>query len=103
MPEATTDAQLRLAIASKQLIQFTYHDALRVAEPHDYGVHKGVPRLLAYQLRGSSRDKTSERGWKMLDLAKISGCMVLSEVFLGSRGGAHQRHHVWDVLYVRVD
>jgi hypothetical protein len=100
---AASDEQLRFAIAEKRLIQFTYLGALRVAEPHDYGVYQGVTRLLAYQLRGSSSRATSARGWKLLDVAKIIGCTVLNETFAGSRGEAHQRHYVWDVLYARVD
>jgi hypothetical protein len=102
MPEISLDAQLRFAINSKRLIQFRYHDALRVAEPHDYGVQKGVTRVLAFQLRGASSRTTSARGWKLLDVTKISGCIVLDEPFAGSRGQAHQQHYVWDVLYARV-
>jgi hypothetical protein len=102
MPEISLDAQLRFAINSKRLIQFRYHDALRVAEPHDYGVQKGVTRVLAFQLRGASSRTTSARGWKLLDVTKISGCIVLDETFAGSRGEAHQQHYVWDVLYARV-
>ena len=87
------DSQLRFAITNKRLIQFTYHGALRIAEPHDYGVQKGKARLLAYQLRGPSSSAPGKvRGWRLLDVEKMVGCTVLNEVFPGSRGRAH-RHH----------
>ncbi len=47
------DGQLRFAIANKHLIQFRYHGDRRVAEPHDYGIQNGTPKVLVYQRRGS--------------------------------------------------
>ena len=102
MPEDSLDVQLRFAIVNRRLIRFEYSGAVRVAEPHDYGVQKGVIRLLAYQLRGGSSRASSSSGWKLLDAAKISGCTVLDETFAGSRGAAHQHHYAWEVLYARV-
>ena len=104
MHGGSIDSQLRLAIANKRLIQFTYNGALRVAEPHDYGVQKGRARLLAYQLRGSSSSaRNSVSRWRLLDVEKMAGCVVLNETFPGSRGQAHRHHHVWDTLHARVD
>ena len=97
------DEQLRLAIAERRLIQVRYDGKRRVAEPHDYGVQKGIVRLLVYQLRATGGDpRKNPRGWRMLDIAKIEACDVLDEPFKGSRGPAHQRHNVWDVIYARV-
>jgi hypothetical protein len=97
------DQKLRFAIANKKLLQFTYKGALRVAEPHDYGVMKGATRLFVYQLRGSSSTRgKGVVGWKLLFVEKMSECVVLDELFPGSRGAAHQRHNEWDVLYARV-
>jgi hypothetical protein len=42
------DKELRQAIAGKRLIQLSYKGKLRVVEPHDYGIYKGVPRLFVY-------------------------------------------------------
>src|SRR5439155_6202844 len=42
----SVDGQLRFAIANKRLIQFRYHGDRRVAEPHDYGIQNGTPKLL---------------------------------------------------------
>ena len=102
MPDSGFDVQLRSAIASKRLLQLAYSGALRVSEPHDYGVYKGVLRLLTYQLRAAGGHSRNPRGWRMLDVAKIASCAVLDESFPGSRGEAHRQHYVWDELYARV-
>jgi hypothetical protein len=90
------DAQLRFAIAKKLLIQVTYGEAARVLEPHDYGLQKGAPKLLAYQVRRSGgAPGRSLTGWRLLDVAKIGDCVVLDETFPGSRGDSHQHHYKW--------
>jgi hypothetical protein len=38
----------------------------------------------------------------MLEFSKFESCEVLDEMFPGTRGDAHRRHHTWDVLYARV-
>jgi hypothetical protein len=95
---------LRFAIAHKRLIQLTYGGYLRVIEPHDYGVQKGTPRLLAYQIRGgSSHAKGGKYGWKLLKVSKIEACAVLEESFPGSRAQSTQEHLVWDQIFARVE
>jgi Fic family protein len=103
MRVASLDEQLRFAIANKRLLELTYNGALRVVEPHDYGVNKNVTRLLAYQLRqrGVSGRKILS-GWRLLDVSKIEKCDVLETAFQGSRGEAHERHYQWEPLYARV-
>ena len=97
------DEQLRFAIANRRLVQLGYSGSLRVVEPHDYGVHRSTTMLLAYQRRGSGgRQQTAIRGWRLFDVSKIEGCLVLEEAFQGSRVDPHQRHYVWDVVYARV-
>lgn len=108
LPEKRTrfrsiDEQLRFAIRSKRLIEVAYSGAPRIVEPHDYGVHKGVTRLLSYQLRQSGvSGRKILSGWRLFDLAKIEKCVVLSTTFAGSRGGMHEHHYEWDPLFARV-
>ena len=102
-PQHTLDNQLRFAIANKRLIRFTYQSAVRVAEPHDYGVRDGTLTLLAFQRQKAGRKDNHVRGWRWLDLDRIQDCMVLEETFGGTREAAGQQHHRWDVLYARVD
>ena len=99
----TLDKQLRFAIANRRLLRFTYDGAVRVAEPHDYGVHNGETKVLAFQREKAGRKSDNARGWRWLDTAKIHDCVVLDDTFRGSRQAADQQHHQWDVLYARVD
>ena len=99
----TLDAQLRFAIANKRLLRFTYDGAMRVAEPHDYGVRNRETKVLAFQREKAGRKSDNVRGWRWLDISKIQDCVVLEETFRGSRRTANQQHHQWDVLYARVD
>lgn len=97
------DQQLRLAIRTKALVEVRYHGAARVVEPHDYGRHKGVDKLLVYQLRKLQTPRQGrDAGWRLLDIAKIEACRVLDETFPGSRGHQHRQHLTWDLLYARV-
>ena len=101
--ERTLDTQLRFAIANRRLIRFTYQSAVRVAEPHDYGVRDGAPKLLAFQRQKGGRTDDRARGWRWLDVSQIEDCSVLEDSFGGTRETAGQQHHHWDILYARVD
>jgi hypothetical protein len=96
------DDQLRFAIAKKRLIQLSYEGSRRLGEPHDYGVQKGITRVLVYQLRKSAGSPRDAVGWRLLETVKISDCVVLEQEFPGTRARSDQRHHAWDVLYARV-
>ena len=97
---ATLDQRLRFAIANKRLVRFTYKARSRVVEPHDYGIQGGIAKLLAYQVRGEST--TPLPGWRLLDVSKIEGLVVLPDDFRGSRGESHRHHKEWDKLFARV-
>jgi hypothetical protein len=98
------DSRIRLAIQRTHLIEVRYKGQSRIAEPHDYGVQRGVERLLVYQLRttggGAGKDAV---GWRLFDVSKIESLVVLEGVFKGSRRASGQEHHSWDVLYARVE
>jgi hypothetical protein len=102
-PSAPLDSRLRFAIVNKRLIQFKYDDAVRVAEPHDYGLRDGSEKVLVYQRRKSGQQYKDARGWRWLETSKIEECVVLEDTFTGTREQADQQHHEWDVLYARVD
>jgi WYL domain len=93
------DRQIRFAIANRRLIRFTYGSASRLAEPHDYGVQRGVVRLLVYQQRAMP----FSRGWRLLEVANITTLEVLDETFAGSRRETHSHHFTWDELFARAE
>ena len=48
------------AIVDKRLIEFVYKAGrTRTVEPHDYGIRRGVERLLGFQISGESRSGAS--------------------------------------------
>lgn len=104
MNEQELDGALRFAIANRRLLRLTYHSRCRVAEPHDYGVLNGRPRLLVYQVRELDAARSTRiAGWRLLDVAKIEDFEVLDETFPGSRASSHTDHFSWDVVYARVE
>ena len=87
----------------KHLLELRYKGQVRVVEPHDYGVQKGLDRLLVYQLNATVGAGRHTFGWRLFDIGKIESLSVLEARFRGSRRAASQDHHTWDVLYARVD
>src|SRR2546428_611990 len=64
-PESNVDELLRTAIEHRRLIRLHYRNKDRIIEPHDYGVHNGTVKLLAYQVGGSSNG--SLLNWRWID------------------------------------
>ena len=98
---STSDELIRFAIAHRRLIQFTYHGAPRVAEPHDYGIANERIRLLVFQTGGTSKKPLP--GWRMMDVAELENLIVLENEFPGSRRDDRQTHKQWDELFCRVE
>lgn len=91
---------LKKAIEERRLIRLRYKDRERIVEPHDYGIHKGVVKLLAYQVGGSSNHKLPN--WRWLEEDSISHIELLSGRFAGGRQTESGEHHEWEKLYIRV-
>ena len=95
------DRLLRVAIVERRLVSFTLHGRPRIAEPHDYGVIKGVATLFCYQIAGES-NSGKPIGWRNAAIDDISGLRVLNERFAGARVAATGKHKTWDRLYASV-
>lgn len=96
------NSELVTAIRGKRLIEFLYRDGRgRIVEPHDYGVLRGVEKILAYQISGASRTGTPH-GWKWYEVESIRKLSVLERQFPGSRADSSQEHFEWDTLFARV-
>jgi hypothetical protein len=91
---------LMTAIDRKRLIACLVDGKRRVAEPHDYGVHKGKVRLFAYQIEGESSAPLP--GWRWFDIPKISKLALLRRSFPGNRPAPSGKHHRWDQIFARV-
>ena len=99
-PVRNVDQLLRTAIQHKRLVQFVYRNKERIIEPHDYGIHKGIVKLLAYQVGGSSSERIPN--WRWIETELISHIHVLNETFPGGRSAPSGKHHKWDKLFIRV-
>ena len=90
---------LLTAIREKRLVRFVFHGKQRVAEPHDYGMQKGIDRLFAYQLAGAGN---AAHGWRLFGVGEISALELLTDTFPGSRPSPSGKHHQWERIYARV-
>jgi hypothetical protein len=95
------DSLLWTAITQRRQIRFWYDGKERIAEPHDYGIQNGRPRLLVYQIGGQSNSGRLP-AWRLVDLASMSRLEILDRTFPGGRP-ASGRRHTWDQLFIRVD
>ena len=97
--DSATHQLLLTAIREKRLVRFSVSGKARTAEPHDYGIHKGLVRLLAFQLSGASNGPLP--GWRWIDVDRISEPEMLNRTFAGGRR-VSGKHHAWDVVFARV-
>jgi hypothetical protein len=98
-PEQKIDPLLYSAVEHRRLLRLRYLNKERIVEPHDYGVHNGIAKLFAYQVRGESSQKLPNWRWIVTDL--ISD-VELNETFPGGRATKSGKHHKWDRLFIRV-
>jgi hypothetical protein len=83
------------------MIRLLYRNKERIVEPHDYGVHKGVVKLLAYQVSGVSSGPLPN--WRWMEVHSISDVHLLNRTFAGGRPTGSGKHHQWDQLFIRVE
>ena len=94
------DRLLRSAIENKRLVRFKYQNKELVIEPHDYGIQKGIARLLSWQVGGQSSGRLP--GWRWFDVADMSEFEVLHRTFPGNRD-VSGKHHQWEKIFIRVE
>jgi hypothetical protein len=103
MNETAVDSELHEllygAIQNKRLIRFKYQNKERIVEPHDYGIQKGIARLLSWQIGGQSNGRLP--GWRWFDVGDMQDFEMLDKSFPGNREVAGQ-HHRWDKVFIRV-
>src|SRR5262249_47331954 len=92
---------LRTAIQEKRLIELVYNEKRRIVEPHDYGIHKGSEKLLAYQVAGASSSKLPN--WRWMEIERMTDVRLLERKFRGGRPDDSSQHHQWDQLFFRVE
>lgn len=96
------DEDIQRAIREKRLITFEYDGLHRVAEPHVYGVHGGVPELLVYQVDGQSKTGPIP-DWRRVKIGGIENLTLLEKRFPGRREAPSGRHSKWDHVHLVVE
>ena len=99
-PDAKLDQLLRTAIQQTRPLRLRYRDKDRIVEPHDYGQHNGVIKVLTWQIGGSSSGPLPN--WRWMELDQISDAQLLDQAFSGGRPTLSGKHHKWDKLFLRV-
>jgi hypothetical protein len=74
------DELVRRAVLERRLVEFNLHGLQRVAEPHLYGICKGVEQILVFQVGGQSRSGGLPN-WRRVDVVEMSGLRVLDDFF----------------------
>jgi len=100
IPEPQLDKLLRTAIDQTRMLRLRYRNRFRIVEPHDYGEHNGVIKLLAYQVGGSSSGRLPN--WRWMETELISDVQLLDQTCPGGRPTPSGKHHKWDKLFIRV-
>ncbi len=100
VPNPNLDSLLRMAIQQTRLLRLRYQGKLRIVEPHDYGIHRGTVKLLAFQIGGVSSGALP--GWRWMEARLITDAELLDRTFPGGRSTPSGTHHNWDVLFLRV-
>lgn len=67
-PDPQLDPLLPTAIEQTRLLRLRYRNRDRIVEPHDYGEHNGVIKLLTWQIAGSSSGPLPNWRWMETDL-----------------------------------
>jgi predicted DNA-binding transcriptional regulator YafY len=92
---------IRTAIASKNTIEFSYHDHHRIVEPHVFGIHNGRKQLLAYQIGGHSSSGNIP-GWRRVNIDEITSARITSQTFAGQRPHPSGEHSNFDTILAVV-
>ncbi len=71
------------AIEEKCLVRLRYKNRERIIEPHDYGIHNGLAKVLGYQVAGSSSHKLPS--WRWMEEHFMSDIELLDRRFAGGR------------------
>jgi hypothetical protein len=90
-PDPELHQLILAAIGQTRLLRLHYRNRNRIVEPHDYGEHNGVIKLLSYQIGGSSSGPLPN--WRWIETDQISEAQLLDETFAGSRPTPSGKHH----------
>jgi hypothetical protein len=95
------DSTIKVAIATKHLLEFDYDGYHPIVEPHVYGIQDGKRQILVYQVDGESSSGNLPN-WRRMDLNKISDMHMLDQTFAGPRSYPSGKHSSFDTTIAVV-
>jgi hypothetical protein len=95
------DDLIRTAIMSKNIIEFSYQDHYRIAEPHVFGIHNGRKQLLVYQIGGQTSSGNIP-GWRRVNVDEITSARITPQTFVGQRPYPSGEHSNFDTILTVV-
>ena len=75
------------AISERRLLMFAYGDAVRVVEPHLYGVNGAGNEALSAWLRQGLSRSDPDGWWRTYLVTEMRDVQMLDEAFAGARPG----------------
>jgi hypothetical protein len=96
------DPKICHAIAGRRLVMFAYGGALRVVEPHLYGVTTAGHEALSAWMRPGWSRVDPEGGWRMYRQDGLAALQVLPETFEGARPDFNPAGPHFQEIYCRV-
>ena len=91
------------AIQSRRLLIFGYGNAVRVVEPHLYGVNTAGHEALSAWLRPGLSRADPEGGWRMYLADDLRRMQALPEIFAGPREGYNPNDPHFTEVYCRLE
>ena len=79
------DLRICQAIADRRILMFAYQGAVRVAEPHLYGMTTAEHEAVSAWMRPGWSRTDPDGGWRMFRLDGITDLQVLPERFESAR------------------
>jgi hypothetical protein len=91
------------AIRSRRLLMFGYGDAVRVVEPHLYGMNTAGNEALSAWLRPGLSRADPEGGWRMYLAEDLRRMQALPEIFRGPREGYNPNDPHFTEVFCRLE
>ena len=98
----SVEGKIRSAINDRKIIEFDYGGRHRIAEPQVYGMCKGVPQLLVYQIGGETSAGSLLPQWRRMIASQITNLKVRRETFQGPRQSFSAHHSGFDEMLAAV-
>ena len=96
------DPRVCQAIAERKLLMFGYQGAVRVVEPHVYGISTAEHEAISAWLRPGWSKTNPDGGWRMFRVDGIVDLQLLPESFASARPGFNPEDPHFAEIFCRL-